>query len=116
MPYPVYKMIHVVAIVLFFSSMAMASVKRERSTRGMIITGISLVLILVSGFGLVARLGITHGAQWPLWLYVKLAIWLVVGGAGHMIMKRRPHLLGQFYWISIGLLIVASYMANYKIG
>lgn len=116
MPYPIYKMIHVVAIVLFFSAMGMASVKRERSTRGMIITGISLLLILVSGFGLIARLGIAHGSGWPLWLYVKLGIWLIVGGAGHMIMKRRPQFLGQFYWISIGLLILASYMANYKIG
>lgn len=116
MPYPIYKMIHVVAIVLFFSSMAMASVKTDRSKRGMIITGISLVLILVSGFGLIARLGISHGAGWPLWLYVKLGIWFIVGGAGHMIMKRRPQFLEKFFWISIGLLVLASYMANYKIG
>jgi uncharacterized membrane protein SirB2 len=116
MPYQVYKMLHIVAIVIFFSSMALASVKQEKSKKDMIITGVSLVMILVAGMGLMARLGISHGAGWPTWIYVKFGIWFTVGVLGHVIMKRFPKFLGQFYWISIVLLILASYMATYKIG
>lgn len=116
MSYQIYKMLHIVSIVIFFSSMAMSSVRKEKSKSGMIITGLSLVFILVSGMGLVARIGIPHGVAWPLWLNIKLGIWLVVGVLGHVVMKRFPGFLNKFFWISIGLLVVASYMANYKIG
>lgn len=116
MSYQVYKILHVVSIVVFFSAMAMSSVRKEKSKSGMIITGVSLILILVSGMGLVARIGIPHGVSWPLWLNIKVAIWLTVGVLGHVVMKRFPAFLGKFYWVSVGLLAVASYMANYKIG
>lgn len=116
MSYQVYKILHVVMIVVFFSSMAMSSVRKEKSRSAMIITGLSLVMILVSGMGLVARIGIPHGVSWPVWLNIKVAIWAVVGIGGHVVMKRFPAFLSKFFWLSIGLLVVASYMANYKIG
>jgi hypothetical protein len=38
--------------------------------------GIGLLISLVSGFGLVAKLGLSYSAPW---LIVKMALWLVLG-------------------------------------
>ena len=35
-----------------------------------------LLVILIGGFGMLARLGFRHGANFPLWLWVKLAVWV----------------------------------------
>lgn len=115
MSYQIYKMIHIVSIVIFFSAYAVAAAKQGSIKREKIITGIALVLILVSGMGLIARLGIPHGAPWPIWIKIKLGIWAVIGTSGHMILKRWPKAAPQFFWISIGLLVLASYLANYKV-
>ena len=42
--------------------------------------GAALVIILVSGFGLLARMGIAK-FPWPGWVYFKLVVWLVFGAA-----------------------------------
>lgn len=116
MPYQIYKMIHIVAIVLFFSGYAAAVVKKESIKLEKILTGIALVVIFVSGMGLIARLGIPHGAPWPMWIKIKLGIWTVIGAGGHVILKRAPKFAAYFFWFSIALLVSASYLANYKIG
>ncbi|MCO4756319.1 MAG: hypothetical protein KC478_17700 [Bacteriovoracaceae bacterium] len=117
MSYQVYKMIHVVSIVLFFALYMSASVKDSKNIKKEVIfSGIILMVILVSGFGLIARLGMAHGAAWPLWLKLKLAIWTVIGLVGHTILKRFAAHRLKFFWIAFVLLICASYLANYKIG
>jgi uncharacterized membrane protein SirB2 len=115
MSYQVYKMIHVVSIVLFFSTYAVATVKPGSIKLEKILSGVAVLLILISGFGLLARLNIPMGEAWPLWVKIKLGIWVVIGSSGHMILKRWPKASGQFFWIAIALLVAASYMANYKI-
>jgi uncharacterized membrane protein SirB2 len=110
-----YKIIHVVSIVLFFSTYAAAVVKPGSIKFEKILSGVAILLILVSGFGLLARLNVPMGAAWPLWVKVKLSIWIFIGALGHMVLKRFPKAAGKFLWASIGLLVVASYMANYKI-
>lgn len=117
MSYSVYKIIHVVFIVLFFSVYAMGAVKAKSGNNPKfekILTGIFLLLILVGGMGLGARLGVLKGS-WPLWINIKMAIWLVVGIGGTVVLKRKPQLSVKFFWFSSILLVVASYMANYKI-
>lgn len=118
MSYQVYKIIHIVSIVLFFALYAMAAVKASKGEKfklESILTGIMLLLIITGGMGLGARLGVMKGG-FPLWLQIKLGIWFVIGASGHMILKRAPHFAIKFFWIMIGLLILASYLANYKIG
>ncbi|MBD65008.1 MAG: hypothetical protein CME62_07360 [Halobacteriovoraceae bacterium] len=114
MEYGAYKIIHVVSIVLFFSIYGMAASRGSVKKIETIVTGILLVLILVGGFGLMARLGIPHG-DWPLWIKAKFAIWFIIGATGHLVLKRFPQFAMKYFWISVGLLTLASYMANYKI-
>lgn len=118
MSYPVYKIMHIVSIVLFFALYAIVAVKAAKGENiklEKILTGVFLLLIITGGMGLGARLGVMKGG-WPLWLQIKLGIWFVIGASGHIILKRAPHFAMKFFWIMIGLLLVASYLANYKIG
>lgn len=51
--------------------------------------GVALLVVFVAGFGLMARLGIMSG--WPTWIYIKIALWLVLGGAVALV-RRTPEL------------------------
>jgi len=39
--------------------------------------GIGLLVSLVSGFGMLAKMGMSW--PWPLWIWIKVALWLVLG-------------------------------------
>jgi hypothetical protein len=43
--------------------------------------GIAAFLILLGGFGMLARLGMIHGAGLPGWVNAKLIIWFVLAAA-----------------------------------
>jgi len=104
-------MIHIVSIVVFFALFALAAYGNNDNKTNKIITGIMLFLILLGGFGLKARLGVQG---WPLWISVKMVVWLFVGGLGHMVVKRCPQHAIKAFWFSVGLLTLASYLANFK--
>ena len=43
--------------------------------------GVALVVLLVAGFGALARLGLSSPGAWPAWVWAKLLIWLLFGAA-----------------------------------
>ncbi len=112
MSYEFYKMMHIISIVIFFAMFAVAAYTKESSKVNKIITGIMLLLIMVAGMGLKK---FAAPGNWPLWLNLKMGIWLVVGGLGHVIIKKCPQFAVKSFWGSVGLLTLASYLANYKI-
>lgn len=74
--------------------------------------GFGMVLSLLGGFGLLARLGVMHGSL-PGWVWAKLAIWLVFG-ALIAVLLRKPNLSKPLWVIMILLGVSAAYFANYK--
>ncbi len=90
MSYEVYKVLHILGILTLLCALGgtailslLGATKDQPGARKLLMAmhGIALVLILVAGFGLMARKGIGHGGGWPGWLYGKLAIWLVFGAS-----------------------------------
>ncbi len=86
MPYAFYKIIHLVGIFMIMISLggvtayAINGGDKASNTfrKGLGVThGIGLVLVLVAGFGLLARIGVSW--PWPGWVYVKVIIWLIFG-------------------------------------
>ena len=74
-----------------------------------IIHGVGLTVIFVAGFGLLAKIK----AGFPLWVILKLVIWLILGAAG-AIAARKQHLAAQM-WVFVLLLgTLAAYLAGYK--
>lgn len=116
----VYKLVHIIGIVLLFfgfggvlifalSKSALPQVVRKTSA---IFHGIGLFLILLGGFGMLARLGLAK--EWPMWVILKLVIWLVLGGAMAVAIRKQ----NQAMLLSIGVLVLATcaaYLGLFKV-
>jgi hypothetical protein len=113
--HPVYKVVHVVAIVTLVAGLIMVLVLPP-ATHGRhrrvahILTGIAALFALVSGFGLHARLG----GVWQAWVVVKIAMWvtlLVVLVA----FRRGPAASPAAPWLlALPVAAVAIFMAVFK--
>jgi hypothetical protein len=119
--YEAYKLIHIFGILLLVFSLGGASLAAiyggaDRGRRLIAVThGVALVIILTGGFGLMARIGVVHGVGWPLWIWGKLAIWLLLAGVIFFIRKRPS--LAMASWLGIPILgVLAGYLAIYKPG
>jgi hypothetical protein len=119
MPYEVYKIIHLVSIVLLFSGLMglltirMAGVELTPKVKRLVFMshGIGILFILISGFGLLARLGLTQNI--PGWVYGKLTIWLVLAAA-ISIVKRKGHMGWPIFILLMALFTAAAYLAVVK--
>lgn len=119
MSYEFYKLIHFIGIILLFSGLTgLLTVKMSNGhlvgqTKKLIFIshGIGLLFILVSGFGLLAKLSLT--SSMPNWVYGKLTIWLMLGGAISYL-KRKGQLGWPLFITLIGFFSVAAYFAVFK--
>lgn len=93
LPYAFYKIIHILGIALALVSLGGMAVhalnggqKSENAARRLLIAmhGLGALLVLVGGFGLLARIGFAHGGGFPLWLWVKLAIWAALAAVAFL--------------------------------
>jgi hypothetical protein len=84
-----YKIVHLVGLLMVFLALGGVSLhamnggtKDTNVARRLVaITyGIGLLLILVGGFGWLGASGVMSGGGMPLWTWIKLALWLAVGG------------------------------------
>lgn len=116
MSYEFYKILHLLGLFLLFLSFGAALLRsqlQEVSFKKNISTlhGIALALILIAGFGLLAKRGIHW--PWPGWVWVKLVVWIMFGGVIACI--HRALLASQ--WMILILLVLGglgAYMALYK--
>ncbi len=122
MPLEVYKVIHIIGIILIMSALGGAAVRamlgagEDRPTRKLLamLHGIGAFLVLLGGFGMLARLGIMQsGGSFPAWLWVKLVIWGLLAAA--LVIPRRRPSLARPLLLSLPILGgLAAYMAIYK--
>lgn len=87
--YAAYKILHYVGIFALVVTLAVALGRSSLLPEGSkdpwkkrlgMLHGLALLVVLTGGFGLMARVGVTHGTLFPGWIWIKLAIWVVVGG------------------------------------
>lgn len=120
MPYAVYKVMHLLGILMLF--LAYGSVINHAINGGTKTTniwrfssavthGLGLLLTLVGGFGLLAKIGISW--PWPGWVIVKVVIWLLL--AVVVGLAARSAVLGKgLWWLLLLLGALAAYMAGVK--
>ena len=120
MSHTVYNLLHLFGVMLMFAalggSVAAAAGGNAspplKKLAGMV-HGIALVIILVGGFGMLARLGIT--GAWPLWVWLKLVIWLLFGAAT-VVIRRAGGVTG---WLLVLLPVlggVSAWLALFRVG
>lgn len=118
----VYELIHIVGILFLFSALGALALhaagggtkESNRTYRvAMIAHGVALFLILLGGFGMLARIGMSHGALSAGWVWVKLIIWGALGAA-IVLPYRRPEWARTLFFLAPLLGVVAAAMALYK--
>lgn len=117
MPYEFYKILHLLGIFMLFISIGGVIIRGKlndtsAATRKYIgiMNGVGLLVILVAGFGIMARLGISLTDGWVL---SKLAIWLIFGGL-LAVANRKPQLIGVLTITTLVLGVMAAYLAILK--
>lgn len=113
----VYNFIHIVGLIMIFTALGGAATfaanggAKENNTwrKKIAIThGVGLFLMLLGGFGMLARLQIHF--PWPGWITAKFIIWLVLGGC-IALSYRKPV---PAFALAIAAGIAAAFLALWK--
>ena len=120
MPYEIYKILHLTGIFLLVSGLiglltlvwSGHGLSGKVKTFAFITHGVGLLFILVSGFGLLARLGLAQQGL-PPWIHVKLFIWIVFGGL-IALLKRKGQMGWPLYFLMLAIFVIAAYYGVYK--
>jgi uncharacterized membrane protein SirB2 len=107
-----YKILHVFALLVLtaWTFAAFANPAPETRRQTLIITGIASLLMLLSGFGMVAKL---YGGHLAGWMIVKLVCWLLFSALAG-VAYRRPDLRGKFALAGFTMLLIALVMVYVK--
>lgn len=120
--YNAYKVLHLFGIILLFVALGGLTLhainggtkETNRSRKLVAIShGLALFIVILGGFGLLARIGVAHGTSWPGWVWGKLLIWVLMGAA-LVIPNRKPE-WARGLWITLPVLGgIAAWLAIYK--
>lgn len=110
MSLPVYNILHLVG-VLFLCLGFFALISAKTAKKGMMFHGIGLLVLLVSGFGQLAKLGMT--AHMPTWAIVKAVLWLALGVlpvlAKRQVLSRQVTVAIAFLFIAVAAYLGCSF-------
>jgi hypothetical protein len=114
-----YKNLHLIGVFMLFVALGglmlhqiNAATRENRWRKPVAIThGLGLLLVLVGGFGMLARLDMSW--PWPGWVIAKIVIWIIFG-ALIAVVGRAPSLAKALWWITIVLGAAAAYLALNK--
>ncbi len=115
MPHAVYNIIHLTGLVMVFFALGgltlhgISGGDREFAGRklAMITHGTGMLIALVGGFGMHAKIG----SPWEGWLFAKIAIWLGVGGLATLALRKPSKAL---WWGCLALFAVAGWLSHFK--
>ena len=116
MSYEVYKFIHFITILFLFLSLGALlaySGNKAYKKKIMILHGLSALILLVSGFGLMARLKL-H--SFPLWLNFKLLIWLILSVLIPILISKNIISKKVIWFLVFAGAFLAVGMAVFKLG
>jgi uncharacterized membrane protein SirB2 len=120
MSYEFYKVLHFTGLFMVFAAqgaailLALNAGSKNFANRKFLamVSGIGLLVAFVSGFGLMAKLGLMRNS-WPTWIFGMIAVWIALG-ALPILAYRKPK-LGKLWWlVLIALGVLAACFARYK--
>ena len=111
MSYSFYHLIHLLSLFVFIGIIfsALSAPHPENRRRFLIISGVTSLLVFISGFGLVAKLGI----GFPGWTIVKIVCWLILSIIVGQIFRQvdRTKFFGGLF---LATLLIAVVMVSLK--
>lgn len=107
------KILHLFAVSVFFLSMTITLYNPEKKLHK-ILSGLSSVVVLISGAILLDRFGISHSGPYPTWVLIKVGIWLALNIVTPIVVKRFAKFSKILYWPWLFVLFMGIAMAVYK--
>jgi len=114
----IYRIIHLIGLVMLLLGLGGIVLLREELKKGIktgtakclgAFHGIGLLLMLLGGFGMIAKLKYAF----PGWIIAKLVIWLILGGWAAV--GKKSNMPAPLYWLVILLLCTtAFYLVSFK--
>ena len=109
-----YRLLHMGGLFCVFLGLGgilLQSQGGKSSRMGMILHGIGMALMLFAGFGTLYLLGTPF--PWPLWVWGKLVVWLLIGTLPSM--HKRGVIPTNLAWVvAIGFGVAGAYLAMFK--
>ena len=120
-PVTIYRVVHFLGLFLLFGGLGALSAlfAAGKPPTGQLYKliyrtfGVGMFLVLLGGFGLLARL-LTSDGDWALWIWVKLAIWIALG-LMPLVARSSP---GRARWLLWGVPLlgaIAAFAVIFKI-
>jgi hypothetical protein len=120
MSYFTYKLIHYLWIFILLATLGAALGRQGMSedrdplrARWAALYGAALFLVLLGGFGLMARVGVEHGAMFPGWILAKFGIWALLGGVLFLAWRKRAWSMPLLAFVPF-LAVLAGWIAVTK--
>jgi hypothetical protein len=109
--YVAFKVVHLFGVMLLFASVGglagMTAAGRSAEARlPRMLHGIALLLVFFAGFGLLSTLGMSAPGSWGAWVWIKLLVWLLLGGS--LALARRER---HARWVLVALPILGAVAA-----
>ena len=118
MSYEFYKILHLVSILVFFGSLGAIFYSSGTVMKHLkILIGVTSLFIFVAGMGLIIKgLGIGHGEKWPIWLWVKIIIWLLLAAGSAILSKRlkKHRVLAYYVMVFLGAISAVSAVLKFE--
>ena len=92
-----YKILHLAGLMTLFTGVAVVVIQGKDGPlrkQALMFHGIGLLLLLVSGFGMMAKLHLPYTSGWVL---LKVVIWLFFGSV--IVLAKNGVLKGQMAWV-----------------
>jgi hypothetical protein len=122
MSYTAYKLVHLFGLFMLFVALAgmaaHAATGRDKSDNPsyrllLTLHGMGALVALTGGFGLRARIGVTHGEGFPGWIWAKLVLWVLLGGLVALPYRNRS--LARSLLVVLPFFgLLGAFLANYK--
>ena len=109
--YVLFKLLHLLGVMLLFAAVGgvagLAAAGRAADARlGRLLHGIALRLIFLAGVALLSSLGMSAPGSWGAWVWIKLVVWLLLGGS--LVLARRER---HARWVLVGLPVLGAVAA-----
>jgi len=103
--YDLLKIFHVVSISLSVSCLAISFYKEKAPFHINILSAISSIAIVATGFAMTSESGLVHGHDLPLWPKFKSLFWLILIIVGPVLSKKlkRFRLPAFYFLLSVGI-------------
>lgn len=105
-----YKILHFISIFIFITLFSIDLFVEGKNKWRRAIMMLASAIILLSGMGLLARLGfMTSAGAWPTWSIVKLIIWGILSVGAPLAAKRLKSFRNIVYFALIFFLSIAVF-------